>query len=107
MFSKVLFRTLASFSTFDLFQILHHSLSLASSPKGTIENILDNDPRDLIGDFSKVILSRRKESCPGYVIWALGCFLEPPSAFLPPWGDSCNAPKRTQFEVFKDKETDS
>nr|XP_035924657.1 M-phase inducer phosphatase 1 isoform X6 [Halichoerus grypus] len=34
-------------------QILHQSLSLASSPKGTIENILDNDPRDLIGDFSK------------------------------------------------------
>uniref|UniRef100_A0A4W2GEL0 M-phase inducer phosphatase n=1 Tax=Bos indicus x Bos taurus TaxID=30522 RepID=A0A4W2GEL0_BOBOX len=35
-------------------EILHHqSLSLASSPKGTIENILDNDPRDLIGDFSK------------------------------------------------------
>ncbi|XP_023104159.1 M-phase inducer phosphatase 1 isoform X5 [Prionailurus viverrinus] len=33
--------------------ILHQSLSLASSPKGTIENILDNDPRDLIGDFSK------------------------------------------------------
>uniref|UniRef100_A0A2K6TB43 protein-tyrosine-phosphatase n=1 Tax=Saimiri boliviensis boliviensis TaxID=39432 RepID=A0A2K6TB43_SAIBB len=32
---------------------LHRSLSLASSPKGTIENILDNDPRDLIGDFSK------------------------------------------------------
>ncbi|XP_004676273.1 PREDICTED: M-phase inducer phosphatase 1 isoform X3 [Condylura cristata] len=32
---------------------LHQSLSLASSPKGTIENILDNDPRDLIGDFSK------------------------------------------------------
>uniref|UniRef100_A0A8C6FUC0 M-phase inducer phosphatase n=1 Tax=Moschus moschiferus TaxID=68415 RepID=A0A8C6FUC0_MOSMO len=35
-------------------EILHHqSLSLASSSKGTIENILDNDPRDLIGDFSK------------------------------------------------------
>ncbi|XP_030162506.1 M-phase inducer phosphatase 1 isoform X3 [Lynx canadensis] len=34
-------------------EILHPSLSLASSPKGTIENILDNDPRDLIGDFSK------------------------------------------------------
>ncbi|XP_044773159.1 M-phase inducer phosphatase 1 isoform X2 [Neomonachus schauinslandi] len=34
-------------------QILHQSLSLASSPKGTIENLLDNDPRDLIGDFSK------------------------------------------------------
>ncbi|XP_047550955.1 M-phase inducer phosphatase 1 isoform X3 [Lutra lutra] len=34
-------------------EILHQSLSLASSPKGTIENILDNDPRDLIGDFSK------------------------------------------------------
>ncbi|XDA86621.1 hypothetical protein R6Z07F_016358 [Ovis aries] len=35
-------------------EILHHqSLSLAYSPKGTIENILDNDPRDLIGDFSK------------------------------------------------------
>ncbi|XP_039084249.1 M-phase inducer phosphatase 1 isoform X4 [Hyaena hyaena] len=34
-------------------EIIHQSLSLASSPKGTIENILDNDPRDLIGDFSK------------------------------------------------------
>nr|XP_031542484.1 M-phase inducer phosphatase 1 isoform X3 [Vicugna pacos] len=34
-------------------EILHQSLSLACSPKGTIENILDNDPRDLIGDFSK------------------------------------------------------
>ncbi|XP_029774298.1 M-phase inducer phosphatase 1 isoform X4 [Suricata suricatta] len=34
-------------------EILHQSLTLASSPKGTIENILDNDPRDLIGDFSK------------------------------------------------------
>ncbi|VTJ54624.1 M-phase inducer phosphatase 1 isoform X2 [Marmota monax] len=34
-------------------EILHQSLSLAPSPKGTIENILDNDPRDLIGDFSK------------------------------------------------------
>ncbi|XP_072577112.1 M-phase inducer phosphatase 1 isoform X4 [Vulpes vulpes] len=34
-------------------EILHQSLSLISSPKGTIENILDNDPRDLIGDFSK------------------------------------------------------
>ncbi|XP_045386313.1 M-phase inducer phosphatase 1 isoform X3 [Lemur catta] len=34
-------------------EIPHQSLSLASSPKGTIENILDNDPRDLIGDFSK------------------------------------------------------
>ncbi|XP_044936390.1 M-phase inducer phosphatase 1 isoform X3 [Mustela nigripes] len=34
-------------------EILHQSLSLVSSPKGTIENILDNDPRDLIGDFSK------------------------------------------------------
>ncbi|XP_045848174.1 M-phase inducer phosphatase 1 isoform X4 [Meles meles] len=34
-------------------ELLHQSLSLASSPKGTIENILDNDPRDLIGDFSK------------------------------------------------------
>ncbi|XP_049719030.1 M-phase inducer phosphatase 1 isoform X4 [Elephas maximus indicus] len=34
-------------------EILHQSLSLASSPKGTIENILDSDPRDLIGDFSK------------------------------------------------------
>ncbi|XP_016058289.1 PREDICTED: M-phase inducer phosphatase 1 isoform X2 [Miniopterus natalensis] len=32
---------------------LHQPLSLVSSPKGTIENILDNDPRDLIGDFSK------------------------------------------------------
>ncbi|XP_064223107.1 M-phase inducer phosphatase 1 isoform X3 [Aotus nancymaae] len=35
------------------YETLHRSLSLASSPKGTIENILDNDPRDLIGDFSK------------------------------------------------------
>ncbi|KAJ8791931.1 hypothetical protein J1605_004156 [Eschrichtius robustus] len=35
-------------------EILHQSLSLVSSPKGTIENILDNDPRDLIGDFSKI-----------------------------------------------------
>ncbi|XP_033061827.1 M-phase inducer phosphatase 1 isoform X4 [Trachypithecus francoisi] len=34
-------------------EMLHQSLSPASSPKGTIENILDNDPRDLIGDFSK------------------------------------------------------
>ncbi|XP_037705913.1 M-phase inducer phosphatase 1 isoform X7 [Choloepus didactylus] len=34
-------------------EIIHQSLSLASSPKGTIENILDSDPRDLIGDFSK------------------------------------------------------
>ncbi|XP_004834998.1 M-phase inducer phosphatase 1 isoform X2 [Heterocephalus glaber] len=34
-------------------EILHHSLSLVPSPKGTIENILDSDPRDLIGDFSK------------------------------------------------------
>nr|XP_020039077.1 M-phase inducer phosphatase 1 isoform X2 [Castor canadensis] len=34
-------------------EILHQSLSPASSPKGIIENILDNDPRDLIGDFSK------------------------------------------------------
>ncbi|XP_023087421.1 M-phase inducer phosphatase 1 isoform X3 [Piliocolobus tephrosceles] len=34
-------------------ETLHQSLSPASSPKGTIENILDNDPRDLIGDFSK------------------------------------------------------
>ncbi|XP_027443254.1 M-phase inducer phosphatase 1 isoform X3 [Zalophus californianus] len=39
-------------------EILHQSLSLASSPKGTIENILDNDPRDLIGDFSKGYLFR-------------------------------------------------
>ncbi|XP_006893006.1 PREDICTED: M-phase inducer phosphatase 1 isoform X2 [Elephantulus edwardii] len=37
-------------------EILHQSLSLASSPKETIGNILDNDPRDLIGDFSKVYL---------------------------------------------------
>uniref|UniRef100_A0A8C0E1D9 M-phase inducer phosphatase n=1 Tax=Balaenoptera musculus TaxID=9771 RepID=A0A8C0E1D9_BALMU len=37
-------------------EILHQSLSLVSSPKGTIENILDNDPRDLIGDFSKCYL---------------------------------------------------
>ncbi|XP_066207555.1 M-phase inducer phosphatase 1 isoform X3 [Saccopteryx leptura] len=34
-------------------EIPHQSLSLISAPKGTIENILDNDPRDLIGDFSK------------------------------------------------------
>ncbi|XP_051059616.1 M-phase inducer phosphatase 1 isoform X4 [Phodopus roborovskii] len=34
-------------------ELLHQSLSLISSPKGTIENILDSDPRDLIGDFSK------------------------------------------------------
>ncbi|XP_048190496.1 M-phase inducer phosphatase 1 isoform X3 [Perognathus longimembris pacificus] len=34
-------------------EILHQSLSSTSSLKGTIENILDNDPRDLIGDFSK------------------------------------------------------
>ncbi|XP_076774060.1 M-phase inducer phosphatase 1 isoform X6 [Arvicanthis niloticus] len=34
-------------------QLLHQSLSLTSSLKGTIENILDSDPRDLIGDFSK------------------------------------------------------
>uniref|UniRef100_A0A8C5NVB6 protein-tyrosine-phosphatase n=1 Tax=Jaculus jaculus TaxID=51337 RepID=A0A8C5NVB6_JACJA len=34
-------------------EILHQSLSLPFSPRGTIENILDNDPRDLIGDFSK------------------------------------------------------
>ncbi|KAM5234319.1 M-phase inducer phosphatase 1 isoform 3-T3 [Hipposideros larvatus] len=34
-------------------EIIHQSSSLVSSPKGTIENILDNDPRDLIGDFSK------------------------------------------------------
>ncbi|XP_023556558.1 M-phase inducer phosphatase 1 isoform X2 [Octodon degus] len=34
-------------------EILHHSLSLVPSPRGTIENILDSDPRDLIGDFSK------------------------------------------------------
>nr|XP_036850067.1 M-phase inducer phosphatase 1 isoform X3 [Manis javanica] len=34
-------------------ETLHQFLSLTSSPKGTIENILDNDPRDLIGDFSK------------------------------------------------------
>ncbi|KAM6159907.1 M-phase inducer phosphatase 1 isoform 1-T1 [Erethizon dorsatum] len=34
-------------------EVLHHSLSLVPSPKGTIENILDSDPRDLIGDFSK------------------------------------------------------
>ncbi|XP_008851483.1 M-phase inducer phosphatase 1 isoform X1 [Nannospalax galili] len=34
-------------------ELLHQSLSLTSSPKGTIENILDNDPRNLIGDFSK------------------------------------------------------
>ncbi|XP_054450819.1 M-phase inducer phosphatase 1 isoform X2 [Pteronotus mesoamericanus] len=34
-------------------EILHQSLSLVASSKGTIENILDNDPRDLIGDFSK------------------------------------------------------
>ncbi|XP_012996230.1 M-phase inducer phosphatase 1 isoform X3 [Cavia porcellus] len=34
-------------------EILRHSLALVPSPKGTIENILDSDPRDLIGDFSK------------------------------------------------------
>ncbi|XP_076985561.1 M-phase inducer phosphatase 1 isoform X2 [Tamandua tetradactyla] len=34
-------------------EIIHQPLSLASSPKETIENILDSDPRDLIGDFSK------------------------------------------------------
>lgn len=39
-------------------QSLLPSLSLAFSPKGTIENILDNDPRDLIGDFSKGYLFR-------------------------------------------------
>ncbi|XP_066100776.1 M-phase inducer phosphatase 1 isoform X3 [Saccopteryx bilineata] len=33
--------------------IPHQSLSLISAPKETIESILDNDPRDLIGDFSK------------------------------------------------------
>lgn len=51
----VLVKTLVSTSTFGLLQLLHQSLSLTSSPKGTIENILDSDPRDLIGDFSKVI----------------------------------------------------
>ncbi|XP_058534529.1 M-phase inducer phosphatase 1 isoform X3 [Ochotona princeps] len=39
-------------------ELIHQCLSLASSPKGTIENILDNDPRDLIGDFSKGYLFR-------------------------------------------------
>ncbi|KAM8758598.1 M-phase inducer phosphatase 1 isoform 3-T3 [Rhynchonycteris naso] len=39
-------------------EILHPSLSLVSAQKGTIENILDNDPRDLIGDFSKGYLFR-------------------------------------------------
>lgn len=39
-------------------QLPHQSLSLTSFPKGTIENILDSDPRDLIGDFSKVTASR-------------------------------------------------
>lgn len=34
-------------------EILHPPPALVSPPKGTIENILDNDPRDLIGDFSK------------------------------------------------------
>ncbi|XP_066100774.1 M-phase inducer phosphatase 1 isoform X1 [Saccopteryx bilineata] len=34
-------------------EIPHQSLSLISAPKETIESILDNDPRDLIGDFSK------------------------------------------------------
>ncbi|XP_070247283.1 M-phase inducer phosphatase 1 isoform X1 [Myotis yumanensis] len=34
-------------------EILYPSPALVSPPKGTIENILDNDPRDLIGDFSK------------------------------------------------------
>ncbi|XP_040850322.1 M-phase inducer phosphatase 1 isoform X1 [Ochotona curzoniae] len=39
-------------------KLIHQCLSMASSPKGTIENILDNDPRDLIGDFSKGYLFR-------------------------------------------------
>ncbi|KAM5292065.1 M-phase inducer phosphatase 1 isoform 2-T2 [Ctenodactylus gundi] len=39
-------------------EVLHRSLSLAPSPRGTIEHILDNDPRDLIGDFSKGYLFR-------------------------------------------------
>ncbi|XP_060060734.1 M-phase inducer phosphatase 1 isoform X2 [Erinaceus europaeus] len=34
-------------------ETLYQSLSPASSPKETIENLLDNDPTDLIGDFSK------------------------------------------------------
>ncbi|XP_029399604.1 M-phase inducer phosphatase 1 isoform X2 [Mus pahari] len=34
-------------------QLPHQTLPLMSSPKGTIESILDSDPRDLIGDFSK------------------------------------------------------
>ncbi|EPQ06116.1 M-phase inducer phosphatase 1 [Myotis brandtii] len=34
-------------------EILHPSPALVSPTKGTIENIPDNDPRDLIGDFSK------------------------------------------------------
>ncbi|XP_036288253.1 M-phase inducer phosphatase 1 isoform X1 [Pipistrellus kuhlii] len=34
-------------------ELLHLPPALVSPPKGTIENILDNDPRDLIGDFSK------------------------------------------------------
>lgn len=38
----------------DVLQLLRLPPALASPPKGTIENILDNDPRDLIGDFSKV-----------------------------------------------------
>lgn len=39
-------------------ELLHLPPALASPPKGTIENILDNDPRDLIGDFSKAYLLR-------------------------------------------------
>ncbi|KAK1332729.1 hypothetical protein QTO34_007412 [Cnephaeus nilssonii] len=53
VFSEALFPTLASLPTFDSLQIPHLSPAVASPPKGTIENILDNDPRDLIGDFSK------------------------------------------------------
>ena len=82
MFSKVLFRTLASFSTLDLLQILQQSLSLVSSSKGTIENILDNDPRDLIGDFSKVMVSRCKPLAMGCRVD--GAYLEPLPCPPPP-----------------------
>ncbi|GAB1294718.1 M-phase inducer phosphatase 1 [Apodemus speciosus] len=46
-------------------QLLHQSLSLTTSLKGTIENILDSDPRDLIGDFSKDRVSLCSPGCPG------------------------------------------
>lgn len=80
MFSKVLLSTLASFSTLDLLQILHQSLSLVSSSKGTIENILDNDPRDLIGDFSKVTVSKCKPPAMGRRVG--GAYPEPPQPFF-------------------------